>query len=142
MNINLRKQAFEKLETAVGFDTALEIATGLGAISRKRAQLIQNVRRGSMNLPLIEGEFPNVAELVEAAVASSTYVTWPRAYAVVFEGEFQSARARQVVEAFEAVISGASALIVDSKGYQSKKTAECHREWLTTYGYTLFPGIK
>ena len=141
-NTDRKRIAFSKVEEALGFDVALEIATDLGSISRKRARLLQKVQRVDIGLPMIEGKFDNVAELIEAAVASQRFIPWAKAYATLFEGPFQSVRCPQVVAAFEAVINGASALIVDSKGYQAKKVAEHHRDWLASYGYEAFPGVK
>ena len=96
----------------------------------------------AVDVLFVEGTFTDTEAAVTACISQHAYIPWSRAYATCFSGNFQSARIGEVVAAFEAVEAGASAVIVDAKGYHGSKVSAQHKAWLEAAGYEQFPGSK
>ena len=132
------KIVFDKLVEALGFDGAM----GLAQSTIAQVANAKGPRRPNLRLPLLVEKCSNVPEAVAACFSACTYVSWSQAHSLLFEGDFRSANIAAVIAAFEAVEFGASALIVDERGYHKGKIAERHRAYLTLKGYKTFPGVK
>jgi hypothetical protein len=137
----ISKEMFAKLEVAVGFEQAMELATGLNVSSKKSPVKKPHLDKLE-GIPWVEGKFTDVPSAVTACLAQCAFIPWSAAYAALYAGDFRSVCIPKIIAAFEATEKGASALIVDSNGYHKDKVATQHRKWLESRGYSTFPGVK
>ena len=73
-----------------------------------------------------------LADVLEAGQTT----TWSAAHTTMFDGKFRNARMKQITEAADALVPGASALIRRGDGFFSDSpNTEAHARWLQARGF-------